>query len=112
MVRTLWYVWRTDLARALVAPDTYYPTGTPGHRHYNMSVLQQHAAFFDFDDNGIVYPWETYTGKSHLAAWFKRLITFVISILYITYRDSSNFVVRIANLHEQLSGRAIQCCVF
>ncbi|XP_047306449.1 peroxygenase-like [Impatiens glandulifera] len=42
------------LDRGSTAPDMDHPQGTIGHPQYGMSVLQQHASFFDQDDNEIV----------------------------------------------------------
>lgn len=99
------------LARAVAAPDTDNVNGTWGHKHHNMSVLQQHVAFFDQDDNGIIYPWETFKGFRDLGfnivgcLFFTMLVHASTSYATLpTWLPSPFFPIYIQNIHKAKHG--------
>ncbi|KAF9555417.1 hypothetical protein EC968_008947, partial [Mortierella alpina] len=53
-------------ARANIAATAAHPDGTTKNnwaaRHTDKTVLQQHCAFFDSDQDGIIWPWDTFCG--------------------------------------------------
>ncbi|CAH1419811.1 unnamed protein product [Lactuca virosa] len=96
------------LARAMAAPDWYNVDGSWGyHKHHNMSVLQQHVAFFDQDDNGIIYPSETFKGFRDIGfnvvacLFFAMLIHGAMSYATLpTWLPSPHFPIYIENIHK------------
>ncbi|KAL5706709.1 plant seed peroxygenase [Ranunculus cassubicifolius] len=85
------------LARVLVCPDIEHPTGNLPVRSSELTVLHQHAAFFDQDGDGIIYPWETYTGCI--------VINTVFSYPSLPgWLPSPLFPIYIKNIHRTLHG--------
>ncbi|KAI1254998.1 hypothetical protein MGN70_003061 [Eutypa lata] len=69
----------TGTARANVAATYEKPRGTTedgwAKQHEDKTVLQQHCEFFDTDHDGVIWPWDTFTGFHKLG--FGLLLSFV-----------------------------------
>ncbi|MCJ1472439.1 hypothetical protein MMC13_001087 [Lambiella insularis] len=71
------------VARATIAASKEMPNGTPGYaqKHQNMTVVQQHAEYWDLDHDGIIWPQDTYIGCRNFGwnVFLSLFATFIIN---------------------------------
>ncbi|XP_042506452.1 probable peroxygenase 4 [Macadamia integrifolia] len=56
------------MASSSVALSSDYDSGSQGVDDGELTPLEKHAAFFDRDKDGFIYPWETYQGFRAIGA--------------------------------------------
>ncbi|KAI0661087.1 Caleosin-domain-containing protein [Cubamyces menziesii] len=100
-------------ARANRAPATTAPDGSPewAEQHSHQTVLQQHCDFFDTDNDGIIWPIDTYRGFYALGFGFLlSLLSVFIVHLSFSYPTCPSilpdpfFRLYLANIHKAKHG--------
>lgn len=99
------------LARAMAAVDPSHQQGTRGRDTRGMSVLQQHAAFFDRNGDGVIYPWETFQGLRAIGLGYASSVgTAMLLHLVLTYPTQPGWIpspvlsIHIKNMHKGKHG--------
>ncbi|GLC40918.1 hypothetical protein PLESTF_001056100 [Pleodorina starrii] len=83
-------IFRADLPRAYQSVDRHSPAGSEGLSIPTMTVLQQHCGFWDRDNDGRIYPLDTYLGcrelgmSMALSLGFMWLLHFTLLVPYMT----------------------------
>lgn len=103
------------VARVNIAPSTEAPEGTTqddwAKTHQNKTIMQQHVEYFDPDNDGIIWPTDTY--KSFAAwGWAFPLCLFGMLIIHggLSYPSSPSwlpdpfFRIHVANIHKAKHG--------
>ncbi|TKA72184.1 hypothetical protein B0A49_02891 [Cryomyces minteri] len=102
-------------ARATIAPSKESPNGTTegdwAKNHSHQTVVQQHAAYWDSDNDGIIWPQDTYRGCRNWG-WnpvLAGLATFIINV-NLSYPTCPGFMpdpffrIYLARMHKDKHG--------
>lgn len=109
------WIERPYIARANVAPSVEHPDGTPVHsdKYREYSVLQQHVLFWDRDNDGMIWPTDTFVGFRDLGfnIAFSLLSTFIINFFFslptrlpYSYVPDPFFRVYVPTIHKSKHG--------
>ena len=102
-------------ARANLAPSCEYPYGTTTNswstQHAHQTVLQQHCAFFDPDNDGIIWPLDTFNGF-HALGYNTLLCLLAVFIIHANFSCPTSpswipdpwFRLYLKNIHRDKHG--------
>ncbi|TPX47035.1 plant seed peroxygenase [Synchytrium endobioticum] len=100
-----------EIPRANLAVSAEFPEGSQQARFKHLSVMQQHVTFFDFDDDGRIFPWDTYKGFRlmgfNFVYSFLAMLFINLNLSYSTQESwipDFRFPVIIKNIHKDKHG--------